>query len=34
LIYGGQPMDENKKLDDYKVQPGHTLIMVLVLRGG
>lgn len=34
LIYGGQPMDENKKLLDYKVEAGHTLIMVSFLRGG
>jgi hypothetical protein len=34
LIYSGQPMDETKKLVDYKVEPGHALIMVLVLRGG
>jgi hypothetical protein len=27
-------MDENKKLTDYKVEPGHTLIMVSFLRGG
>jgi hypothetical protein len=34
LIYSGQPMDENKKLVDYRVEAGHALIMVLVLRGG
>jgi hypothetical protein len=34
LIYAGQSMDENKKLTDYKVEPGHTLIMVSFLRGG
>ncbi len=34
LIYSGQPMDENKKLSDYKVEAGHVLIMVAVLRGG
>lgn len=34
LIYAGQAIDENKKLTDYKVEAGHTLIMVSVLRGG
>ena len=34
LIYSGQPMDENKKLADYKVEAGHALIMISVLRGG
>ncbi len=34
LIFGGQPMDDNKKLSDYKVEAGHTLIMISVLRGG
>jgi hypothetical protein len=27
-------LDENKKIQDYKIEPGHAIIMVSILRGG
>lgn len=34
LIFNGQQMEEVKKLVDYKIGPGSTIIMVPSLRGG
>ena len=34
LIYMGQQMDEMKKLMDYKISAGSSIIMVPSLRGG
>ena len=34
LIFNGQQMEEVKKLLDYKIGPGSTIIMVPSLRGG
>lgn len=34
LIYQGQTLDEKNKLSDYKIEPGHVLIMVNHLKGG
>ena len=34
LIFNGQQMEEVKKLTDYKISPGSSIIMVPSLRGG
>lgn len=34
LIFNGLQLEETKKISDYKIEPGHTIIMVSVLRGG
>ncbi|KAK3310126.1 ubiquitin-related domain-containing protein [Chaetomium strumarium] len=34
LIYGGKQMVDDKTADDYKLEGGATLHLVLALRGG
>lgn len=34
LIFGGRAIADDKKLSDYKIESGHTLHLVLSLRGG
>jgi len=34
LIFGGKQLADENKLNDYKLEPGSTLHMVLQLRGG
>lgn len=34
LIYQGQRLDDTKRLIEYKIMPGHFVVMVPQLRGG
>lgn len=34
VIFAGKNMNDDKTLEDYKIESGHTVYLVLALRGG